>query len=254
VERESSFCAERVQKASVLEPCEKGGDWVTCRISFSSIRCNQGSIKVVTKCDTTCQGVKCILHLKKGMAVIQINSVAQGFSGSLGRIVFRQLRGKTIMAGKPDKVTKQSALQRENRVRFKLASAWAKGQMHDPEKKAYYWRKAKKLKLPNAYTAAVSDYMRKGEIKEIDTRQYKGNAGDVIKMKVRKKDFAVHKVEVTLYDAEGVVVESGMAVKKDQNIFLYKATETVMEKIAVRVNVIIRDHNSNMIMREVYLN
>jgi hypothetical protein len=187
------------------------------------------------------------------MAVIQINSVAKGLSGSLGRLVFRQLRGKTILAGKPDKVTKQSALQRENRVRFKLASAWAKGQMLDADKKAYYWRKAKKLKLPNAYTAAVSDYMRKGEIKEIDTRQYKGNACDVIRLKIRKKDFSVNKVEVKLYDAEGVMIESGMAIKKDQDVFLYRVTETVIEKMAVRINVVICDHGYNTVMRETLL-
>jgi hypothetical protein len=188
------------------------------------------------------------------MAVIQINSVARGISGSLGKLVFRQLRGKTILAGKPEKVTKQSALQRENRVRFKVASAWAKGQMLDPDKKAYYWRKAKKLKLPNAYTAAVSDYMRKGEIKEVDTRQYNGNAGDVIKIKIRKKDFAVNKVEVKLYDADGVEIECGMATKKDQDAFLYKTTEMVTDRRAIRLNVTICDHGRNMVMKEVYLN
>jgi hypothetical protein len=213
---------------------------------------NQGNIKV--RIGLTQDGRGCDAYcFKKSMAVIQINSVAKGLSGSLGRLVFRQLRGKTILAGKPDKVTKQSALQRENRVRFKLASAWAKGQMLDADKKAYYWRKAKKLKLPNAYTAAVSDYMRKGEIKEIDTRQYKGNAGDVIRLKIRKKDFGVNKVEVTLYDAEGAVIESGMATKKDQDVFLYSVTETVIEKMVVRINVLVCDHSYNRVMREMLL-
>ena len=36
-----------------------------------------------------------------------------------------------------------------------------------PEKKAYYTHKAKKLKLPNAYTAAICDFMPKGEIKKL---------------------------------------------------------------------------------------
>jgi hypothetical protein len=50
---------------------------------------------------------------------------------------------------------------------------------------------AQTLKLPKAYTAAVSDYTRKDEIEEIDTRQYKGNAGGVIGLNIRKKDFDV---------------------------------------------------------------
>jgi hypothetical protein len=188
---------------------------------------------------------------KNVMAIVQNNLVTKGFSGSFGSIVFKQLRGKTIITSKPGKVLKQSKLQRENRTRFKAASAWAKLQMLDADKKAYYLRKAKKLKLPNAYTAAVSDYMRKGEIKEIDTRQYNGNAGDAIKLKIRKKDFAVHQVEVTLYDADGVVVEAGMAITNDHENFVYKAAETVIVKKVVRVNVAICDHRYNRVMREV---
>jgi hypothetical protein len=194
-----------------------------------------------------------LIAKKKAMAIVQNNLVTKGFSGSFGSIVFKQLRGKTIIASKPDKVLKQSKLQRENRTRFKAASAWAKAQMLDADKKAYYLQKAKKLKLPNAYTAAVSDYMRKGEIKDIDTRQYKGNAGDGIKLKIRKKDFAVRQVEVTLYDADGVIVDTGMAIKKDHENFLYKATETVLDRKAVRVNVVICDHRYNKVMREVWV-
>jgi hypothetical protein len=176
------------------------------------------------------------------MAVIHANPFTKGFSGSLGHIVFKQLRGKTIVASKPRQAKKQSEQQRENRSRFKNATFWAKGMMLDPEKKAYYWRKAKKLKLPNAYTAAVCDYMRKGEISEIDTRQYKGKAGDVIRIKVNKKDFNVNKVEVAMFDTNNRVIESALADKKDNNTFFYKASETLTEKISVTVRVRICDH------------
>lgn len=180
------------------------------------------------------------------MATVTSNLLTKGFSGSLGPIVFRQLRGKTIIAGKPDKILKkQSAHQRQNRDRL-----WAKQQMLDEEKKAYYWRKAKKLKLPNAYTAAVCDYMRKGEIKEVDTRQHKGNAGDIIKVFATKKGFPVSKVHVTLYDAEGVEIESGMAVKKDHGTFFYKGTETILDKMLTRVSVSICDHYYSRVVRE----
>jgi hypothetical protein len=184
------------------------------------------------------------------MARVSVNSIAHGLSGRLGGVVFRQVRGKTIMSNTPSEIKKQSVLQRENRSRFKNASAWAKWQTQDPERKAYYARKAKKLKLPNAYTAAISDYMRKGEIKEIDTRLYKGKAGDVIRLKVSKKDFSVHKVEVTLYDAEGAEIECGMAIKKQDDIFFYKAAETVIEKMPARICVMICDHYLNRVMKE----
>jgi hypothetical protein len=187
------------------------------------------------------------------MAVIHTNSFVKGFSGRLGSVVFRQVRGKTIMAGKPDKIAKQSTLQRENRIRFKVASAWAKAQMQDPDKKAYYWRKAKKLKLPNAYTAAISDYMRKGEIKEIDTRQYKGKAGDVIRIKIQKKDFAVHKVQVTIYAADGNVIESSMAMKKDRDAFIFKATQSPHDKAPHKIRIVVCDHGRNEVTKEMVL-
>jgi hypothetical protein len=181
------------------------------------------------------------------MAIIHANPITKGLSGSLGRIVFRQLRNKTILANKPAQIKKQSEQQRKNRTRFKAATYWAKAIMLDPEKKAYYWRKAKKLELPNAYTAAVCDYMRKGEIREIDTRQYKGKAGDVIRIKVNKKDFSIHKVEAMLLDADGKVIEGALAIKKDDSTFFYKTTVTFIEKASVTIRIRIFDHYSNTV-------
>jgi hypothetical protein len=192
------------------------------------------------------------MHLarKKTMATVYRNALTRDISGAIGNIVFRQIRGKTIVCNKPDRLSKQSKQQRENRSRFKAATYWAKAQMLDPEKKAYYWRKAKKLKLPNAYTAAVSDYMRKGEIKEIDTKQYKGKAGDVIKLKIRKKDFAVRKVEVMILSGDGNFIESAVAVKKDNDVFIYKATKTIADKGPISIRVLGGDY-WNSVSREV---
>jgi hypothetical protein len=188
---------------------------------------------------------------KRIMATIQTNSIASGLRGSLGNLVFRQVHGKTIVSGKRDGKKKQSELQRENRSRFQSAAYWAKSQMLDPEKKAYYWRKAKKLKLPNAYTAAVSDYMRKADIKDVDIKQYKGNAGDVVKLNISKKDYAVHKVDVVVFNEEGNVIESGVAMKNDNCFFIYKATMTIPENTAVRIRVAVNDHTWNTTKKEV---
>jgi hypothetical protein len=184
------------------------------------------------------------------MGIVHINTFTKGFSGSVGNIVFRQLRGKTVFSGKPRKQKKQSEQQRENRSRFKAAAYWAKAQMRDPDRKAYYLRKAKKLKLPNAYTAAVSDYMRKGEIKEIDTRHYKGKAGDVIKLKIQKRDFAINNVDVMLFSADGNLIESAIATKKEPGVFLYRATKTLPDKVPVTIRVLLNDHVWNSIKRE----
>jgi hypothetical protein len=84
----------------------------------------------------------------------------EGLQGTIGKMVFRQLFGKTIVSARASRPSRQSKQQRENRIRFQSASLWAKKQLQDPAKKAYYQQQAKELNLPNAYTAAIGEYMR----------------------------------------------------------------------------------------------
>ena len=179
------------------------------------------------------------------MATLRNNDLVEGLSGSIGGLVFRQYNGKTILSCKGQAPRKQSEQQRENRNKFKSASLYAKRMMLDADKKAYYWHKAKKLKLPNAYTAAICDYMRKGQIKEIDTRQYNGKAGNVIRIKAHKKDFAIHKVRVTLSYADGSVIETDDALKKDNDHFIYKLSQDHQQNTPIRIQVVLDDHRMN---------
>ena len=107
------------------------------------------------------------------MASIQSTSVLQGISGKIGPLIARKYFGRTIVYGQPRKPQKESILQRENRKRFKTASYYAKCELQNPERKAYYAQKAKALNYPNAYTAAITDYMRKGKLDEVDTSGYR---------------------------------------------------------------------------------
>src|SRR6187549_3376369 len=75
---------------------------------------------------------------------------------------------------------------------FRKASQWAKTILLEPDKKAYYQKKAYKLKLPNAYTAAIADYMR--SVKVMRVNQY----ADKMTFSVCKKDFDVTQVEIVL--------------------------------------------------------
>lgn len=184
------------------------------------------------------------------MATVAVTAVTNGFSGSIGKLLFRQVYGKTIVSKKPRLPKKQSELQRTNRLKFKDASLWAKATVRDPERKAYYLRMAKKLKLPNAYTAAICDYMRKGEINKVDTRQYKGKAGDTIRVKASKKDFPVRTVKIILHNETGHVIESGKAVIKN-GVFIYKTCTTLSAKIPITLNVKLSDHPSNITERNV---
>ena len=126
------------------------------------------------------------------MASVAYNDIIDGLSGKFGNAVFRTMRGKTFISPAPKKRTtkKQSEAQRSTRVTFRQAAEWAHRTLkEDPEMKAYYQQRAKALNLPNAYTAAVTDYMRKPKIK-------KTTHADTITYTVTKKGFAVKKVEV----------------------------------------------------------
>lgn len=146
--------------------------------------------------------------------VIKDNIVTEGLSGMLGGVmVFRQVRGKTVVSNRPRKPAKQSELQRENRVRFRAASAYAKEAMRDPEKKERYTIRARKLNLPNAYTAALTDYLRKPVV---STVKCSGRAKDFVTINASKKGFALASVEVTMTDAQGTPLKTCTATIKDR--------------------------------------
>ncbi len=125
------------------------------------------------------------------MATVATNPIINGLSGMLGKtIVFKTFRNKTIVASYSKPKKKQSERQKENRGKFRNASHWAKIRLKDPAQKAYYQKKAKKLGLPNAYTAAITDYMRNPQVEKISEN---GKAA----FNVKKKDFALVKTEVS---------------------------------------------------------
>lgn len=98
------------------------------------------------------------------MAIVSNNDITFGLRGQIGDFfVFRYMRGKTIASRAPRKPDprKQSAAQRQTRLTFREASGWAVQTLRDPAQKAYYAQRAKELALPNAYTAALQEYMRR---------------------------------------------------------------------------------------------
>ena len=97
------------------------------------------------------------------MAIIKSNDLIEGISGKYGDHVFKQVRGKTVACPRSARPSKESIVQKENRSRFREAAQWAQTTLLEPEQKAYYRMKARTLKLPNAYTAAIAEYMQRGE-------------------------------------------------------------------------------------------
>jgi hypothetical protein len=129
------------------------------------------------------------------MAIVSTNPLINGLSGMLGRtLVFKTIYGKTIVASRPRPPKTQSESQKANRSKFRDASRWARAVLHDAKQKAYYQKKAKQLNLPNAYTAAITDYMRKPVVTKVNAKAGKPT------YTVQKKDFALKNVTAQLND------------------------------------------------------
>lgn len=162
------------------------------------------------------------------MAIIQTNSLLRGMSGMFGNaVVFKNLRGKTIAAKCPVRPVRQSAQQQQNRSRFRDASQWAKQILLDAERKAYYLKKAKKLKLPNAYTAAIADYMRPVFVQKVK------ESNKAVTYHVVKAGFAVQAVSVTQHDGASTTIRN---IAKDVYGYMFSVTHEALQA-NVRVEV-----------------
>jgi hypothetical protein len=158
------------------------------------------------------------------MAEVKNNIVTHGVSGKLGEmIVFRQVNGKTIMAMAPKQTGKYSDKQLEAKRRFQSAVIYGKAATADPLVKAEY-EKGKGGKFTSAYQVAVADFLVAPDIQEVNLKEYKGNVGDVITIRVTD-DFKVDEVTVSIHNPDGVLVEEGKAVQLLGGVdWTYKAT------------------------------
>jgi hypothetical protein len=162
------------------------------------------------------------------MAVMK-NSLMQDISGALGTLLFRNVQGRIIVSARPSELPRswkrrQTPIQKFNRDRFREATHYAKAMMRDPAMKEYYWQIARKLKLPNGYTAAIADFLRNTKIESVNTKRYTGKVGGSIFITARKKDFSINEVNVTLTTKEGKEIEKGKAAKTLSGQWIYRNT------------------------------
>ncbi|MBT1702589.1 hypothetical protein [Chryseosolibacter indicus] len=185
------------------------------------------------------------------MAIIHTNPIIKGVRGSLGGVMFRRVGKTTILSAKPSAPKKQSEQQRNNRLKFKEASAFAKHILKDPQKKIYYQHKAKKLRYPNAYTAALTDYMRKIEVRKVERLQCKDKK-DIVKVNVAKQDFTVRAVKVAICNQEGLAVFSAVAEKRDNTTFIFQIPHSYLHH-CYKLKVIAEDNTTNTFVHELFL-
>ena len=184
------------------------------------------------------------------MARTNDNIILQKVSGNIGKqVVLKRVHGKTVLSKMPKKPAARSAKQQMCAQGFKLATAYAKSVMQNPELKALYSEEAKRRGVINAYNMALSDCLRLPEIKAIELANYTGKAlGEVITIEVADT-FKVVEVTVRIIN-DVTVIEEGSATFVDNR---WQYVTTVLNAVVTDSKVVVTavDRAGNKIIRSI---
>jgi len=158
------------------------------------------------------------------MAESKNNYVMFGMSGKLGKLlVFRQRGGKTFATAIPKRSNVFTEEQLEIQSKFKEAASWARGILKNAENRKFYSSLA--TGGQSAFNMAIADWFTDPEIKAIDTIDYTGAVGSVIKIGVTDI-IKVQSVKVSITTASGTLLEEGSAVfDANSQQWLYAAVQ-----------------------------
>jgi len=188
------------------------------------------------------------------MSFVENNPLLKGHRGMLGgTLVFRQVNGRTVISARPKKRDKPTAHQLKTKAKFLLAVEYAKLQMSIPEMKEIY-KKAVNKNIPNAYTAALKDYLNAPVVDSIDSKEYKGSIGDLLFFHAID-DFQVTSVTVEIRDASGSLLEKGEASERDlhRNGWQYSATVANASLAGSVIVATAKDRAGNVANKEIVL-
>lgn len=179
------------------------------------------------------------------MARIVKNIVMEGVSGKLGKlIVFKQLRGKTIISAKGISTVK-SPKQQERMEQFKMAAKYAKEATAKKDMKEFYRRGVTDRKH-TPYLVAIADFLNAPEIHQVDISRYNGGINQKINVIVTD-DFMVDKVIVEISLADGSNIESGSAEDiGDGTTWVYSSAIDISSTVEIQVKAVAYDLPGNV--------
>lgn len=157
------------------------------------------------------------------MATAKLNQALGSLSGKLDGWVYRQVKGKTVVAGapNPEVPAEPSQAQLAQRKRFTAAQAYMKQVLADPCQREAYEAMARALGR-RADKLVAGDFLNPPVVDRIDLSGYHGQPGDLIRV-LATDDVEVVSVEVVLKTAAGAVLERGPATKL-HGVWRYAAT------------------------------
>lgn len=178
------------------------------------------------------------------MALVKGNVLLQFVKGTIGdEITIYERNGQIIMAKKRRKSNKKpTQKQKEVRWKMKVASAYAKAILLDPEIKAYY----KSMAGPgqNAYNMAVKDAFHSPEIQNLTLEE------NTVVVRA-KNEFRVAEVRVQVFDKEGKMVENGRAVPAKNGVDWEYKIGSLPQK--GKIKAVVEDLPGNVSERQILL-
>jgi hypothetical protein len=179
------------------------------------------------------------------MSDVELNETINGYRGSIGKLVFRKYKGRTIVARKVLSSKPPTQPQLYQREQFKEASAFARTVKANPALLAFYEPIAQERDIP-VRAVAMADYLNKPAIKWIDLANYKGRIGDVIEIRATD-DIGMADLNVKIVAQDGAPIENGKALEEGERSGKWIYTAAAQVAIGTDVFIELRgvDHAGN---------
>jgi len=182
------------------------------------------------------------------------NPLTEGLSGKLGRtLVFRNVGGETVLAVAPRaQVGEPTEQQLAHRNKFRMAAAYATGQLGDPVA-SLYQKVAKRKQYKSARTLAMADFFNAPTIALADVSVYTGAIGNKILIHA-DDEVEVKTVSIDVVNAAGATVEKGMAIQQGKSrVWEYTATVENTALAGTKLTIKAIDRPGNSAVKEVTL-
>jgi hypothetical protein len=190
---------------------------------------------------------KLLYARRKKMTEVNLNETVDGYRGSIGRLVFKRYKGRTIVSRKPKIEKPPTEAQLAQRERFREAAAFGKSAQADPALLEFYAPIALERNI-SVYVLAMGDFLSLPTIKPLDLSKYKGRVGDPIMISA-KDDIGLDDVDVTIVSNQGAPIEQGKAVEigARSGKWVYTATAPVALGSDIFIEIVGVDHAGNRV-------
>src|SRR5215217_6389311 len=147
------------------------------------------------------------------MSDIEFNETINGYRGAIGKLVFRKVRGRTVVSRKAKSSKPPTEAQLKQRANMSKAVAYGRLAKGDPALMEYYGPIALQ-KESSIYQVALQDCLKKSSSKLPDLSKHQDRSGEASQL-TALDDTGVASLNVKFVAQDGMLTESGQAAEID---------------------------------------